>query len=159
MVIESVLDARPEAELAWTGRTVRVSGFATHLRSEDALHRWDLVGDDVTSRTLLAQEDLLAHAVSFVGQPLLQRGLGAGAGTEPLVARVRSDGHDDLVVSAAAGEGHLSVEPAEGPAAIEGDAAARLLLLWGRKPTPFTRLRVAGEPGLAGRTQALLSGY
>jgi uncharacterized protein (TIGR03083 family) len=158
-VIGHVLDDQPDAELAWTGRTVRVSGFPTHLRSEDALHRWDLVGDDQTSYELLSQHDLLVHAVSFIGRPLLRRGLDSRAGTEPLHARVRTEGRDDLVVEARGEEARLSVAPPQGPATIEGDPAARLLLLWGRKPAPFHRLRAGHDRAAAYEAQALLSGY
>lgn len=158
-VIAAALDEQPEAELTWTGRTVRVAGFTTHLRSEDALHRWDLVGDDETSYELLAQQDLLVHAVRFVGFPLLRRGLDSGAGAEPFLARVRSDGRDDLVVEARVDEAHLSVAPPQGPPTIEGDPAARLLLLWGRKAAPFFRMRARGDRRIASHAQALLSGY
>jgi hypothetical protein len=157
--MRGLLDDQPEAELTWTGRTVRISGFPTHLRSEDALHRWDLVGDDETSHELLAQQDLLVHAVRFIGRPLLSRGLDAGAGTEPFYARVRSEARDDLVVEANGDGARLSVAPAEGSPAIEGDPAARLLLLWGRKPTPFHRLRAGNDRWVTSNVQAILSGY
>jgi hypothetical protein len=158
-VIGHVLDEQPEAELTWTSRTVRIAGFPTHLRSEDALHRWDLVGDDETSHQLLGQQDLLVHAVSFIGSPLLRRGLDAGAGSGPLLARVRSEGRDDLVVEASEDEARLSVVPPQGSATIDGDPAARLLLLWGRKPAPFHRLRAGGDRQAAFQIQALFAGY
>jgi uncharacterized protein (TIGR03083 family) len=159
--IDAAVEDNPDASLQWTGRTVPVANFATHLRSEDALHRWDLVGDDDVSYALLAQEDLLRHAVTFIGRPLLDRGLSAGAGTEPFVARVRSPGQDDLIVEAGAGEARISVGPSGDAATIEGDPGARLLLLWGRKPTPFLRLRVAdGQPEqTASHVQSLFAGY
>jgi hypothetical protein len=113
----------------WTAhRTVPVAGFATHLRSEDALHRWDLVGDDDVSADLLAQEELLRHAVTFIGRPLIGRGLSAGAGDDPFVARVRSVDQADLIVEAGAGEARVSIGPPTDVAAIDGDPAARLLL-------------------------------
>lgn len=159
--IAAVTDDRPDATLARTGRTVPVAGFATHLRSEDALHRWDLVGDDEVSGELLSQHELLTHAVNFVGLPLVGRGLSAGAGSEPFVARVRTDGSEDLIVEAADGEARISVGPVADVAAIEGDPGARLLLLWGRKPTPFWRLSATDESERsdASRAQALLAGY
>jgi uncharacterized protein (TIGR03083 family) len=158
-VIGRVLDEQPEAELTWTGRTVRVAGFPTHLRSENALHRWDLMGDDETSHELLGQQDLLVHAVSFIGLPLLSRGLAPGAGPEPFLARMRSEGRDDLIVEASEGSAHLSVAPPQGSPTIHGDPAARLLLLWGRKPAPFYRLRAGHDRLAAYRAQALLAGY
>jgi uncharacterized protein (TIGR03083 family) len=158
-ITDLALERRPDARLLWTNRTVAISGFPTHMRSEDALHRWDLVGDDDTSNELLGQQDLLAHAVTFIGQPLLSRGRAAGAAQEPFAGRVRSPGRDDLVVDARNGEAHLAVGPQEGPGDIEGDPAARLLLLWGRKPTPFRRLSGTGHGPIAFRLQALLAGY
>ena len=44
-----------------------IAGFPTELRSEDAIHRWDLVGDDAISHELLSQHDLFIHAVNFIG--------------------------------------------------------------------------------------------
>lgn len=160
-VIDAALDASPDASLGWVGRTVPVSGFATHLRSEDALHRWDLVGDDDVSAELLAQEELLRHAVTFIGRPLIGRGLSAGAGDDPFVARIRAADQADLIVEAGAGEAQVSVGPPSDVATIDGDPAARLLLLWGRKPTPFFRLRIADDEQerLASQAQALLAGY
>jgi uncharacterized protein (TIGR03083 family) len=158
-VVGQVLDRQADAELTWTGRTVRVAGFPTHLRSEDALHRWDLMGDDETSHELLGQQDLLVHAVSFIGLPLLRRGLASAAEPQVFLARVRSEGRDDLVVEASNGGARLSVAPPHGPPTIQGDPAARLLLLWGRKPEPFYRLRAGDDPSVAYRAQALLAGY
>jgi uncharacterized protein (TIGR03083 family) len=158
-VTDEVLGKQPNAELTWTSRNVPVSGFSTHMRSEDALHRWDLVGDDDTSRTLLGQQELLAHAVTFIGQPLLRRGRSSGEANHPLVGRVRSPGRDDLIVEAHDGEAHLSIGPQEGASDIEGDPAARLLLLWGRKPTPFSRLSGTGDQAITAQMQALLTGY
>jgi uncharacterized protein (TIGR03083 family) len=156
---DAVLREQPDARLTWTDRTVAVSGFPTHMRSEDALHRWDLVGDDDTSHALLGQQDLLAHAVVFVGQPLLRRGRDGGAAARPLAGRVRSPGRDDLIVDAHDGEAHLATGPRQGPADIEGDPAARLLLLWGRKPTPFSRLRGTSDEATVSALQSLLAGY
>ena len=77
--------------LTWTGRTVPIAGFPTELRSEDAIHRWDLVGDDAISHELLSQHDLFIHAVNFIGHPLLAGGLAAnGDRCDPIVGRVRS---------------------------------------------------------------------
>jgi uncharacterized protein (TIGR03083 family) len=51
----------PGTQVAFTGWTMTATELHTHARSELALHRWDLVGDDRTSALLLAQTDLLAH--------------------------------------------------------------------------------------------------
>jgi hypothetical protein len=88
------------------------------------------------------------------------RGLATGAGTgSALRARLRAPGQPDLLVAVHRGQPRLaSVEP-EGEALLEGDAAARLLFLWGRRPTPFGRLRCNGTPEELSRLQWLLSGY
>jgi uncharacterized protein (TIGR03083 family) len=155
--VAAVVDGDPEAELRWTGRTVAIKGFPTHMRSESAVHRWDLVGDDGTSRDLLGQAELLTHAVGFIGRPLLVRGLDRAPA--PFSGRVRSPEADDLLVTMTeSGDARLEIKGQEGPAVIECDAAARLLLLWGRKAEPFHRLRagadddaVARLPGPPGR--------
>jgi uncharacterized protein (TIGR03083 family) len=97
-VATQVLKQEPEAELMWTDRMVSVSGFLSHMRSENALHRWDLVGDDDISAALLGQPDLLKHALEFIGRPLYQRGLEAGAASGSFVARVRSAGLEYLII-------------------------------------------------------------
>lgn len=152
----------PDATLRWTGRTVPVSGLATHMRSEAAVHRWDLVGDDDVSATLLGQHVLLEHAVSFIGRPLLVRGLVSPAyGGDPVEVRIAArDQPDHLVVRSSGGDGALALaDPDARDADVEADAAARLLMLWGRKPEPFNRVvALAGEERL-GRAQQLLSGY
>lgn len=51
----------PTATVAFTGADLTATQLMTHVRSEVTLHRWDLVGDDPTGATLLAQPDLLAH--------------------------------------------------------------------------------------------------
>jgi len=51
----------PAATVAFTGAELTATQLMTHLRSELALHPWDLVGDDDLGRGLLAQPDLLAH--------------------------------------------------------------------------------------------------
>jgi uncharacterized protein (TIGR03083 family) len=156
--VESVLAADEGARLRWTGRTVRVAGFPTHMRSECAVHRWDVAGDDDVSRQLLSQPDLLHHAVTFIGRPLLLRGLAAA--TAPFSGRVRCPGGDDLLVSVERDRApRLEMTKPLGPAVLECDPAARLLLLWGRKPQPFHRLRADADDGTVGRLQQLLSGY
>jgi uncharacterized protein (TIGR03083 family) len=156
--VAEALERDPAAELRWTGRTVAIKGFPTHMRSESAVHRWDLVGDDATSSSHLADLELLAHAVSFIGRPLLARGLTRLEA--PLAARVRVPGADDLLVDASpGGDGRLEVTEPSGPAVIESDRAARLLLLWGRRPQPFHRLRATGDPATVARLQHLLAGY
>jgi uncharacterized protein (TIGR03083 family) len=156
--VEAVLAADEGARLRWTGRTVKIAGFPTHMRSECAVHRWDVAGDDDVSHQLLSQPDLLTHAVTFIGRPLLLRGLART--TAPFSGRVRSPGADDLLVSVERDRApRLEVTKPLGPAVLECDAAARLLLLWGRKAQPFHRLRADADDATVARLQQLLSGY
>lgn len=159
--IGAILAAEPDAVLTWTGRQMRVDAFLTHLRSECAVHRWDLAGDDDVSRRLLGQFDLFKHAVTAIGSgPMTARGVAAGAAEgPPLTARLRSDGHPDLLVTADASGVRLALAETEGDAAITADAAARLLLLWGRTPQPPARAVVTGSQAEALRVRRLLAGY
>jgi hypothetical protein len=47
----------------------------------------------------------------------------------------------------------------EGPATLETDAAARVLLLWGRRPADPSRIRSRAGAETLGRVRRLLSGY
>ena len=159
--ISAVLATQPDAVLAWTGRQMRVDAFLTHLRSECALHRWDLCGDDPASWDLLSQYNLLKHAVTAIGAgPMCARGIAAGAAQgPPLIARVRSDGHPDLLVTLGEGNAHLELTDPAGDADITTDQAARLLLFWGRTAQPAIRLHASsGQPDTP-RLRRLFSGY
>lgn len=158
--IAAIVDAEPDAVLAWTGRQMRVDAFLTHLRSECALHRWDLVGDDETSGALLGSFDLLQHAVSAIGAaPLTARGLATcGADGAPRSLRVRSEGHPDLVVGVGP-EPTLGLAESVGTPTLVADQAARLLLCWGRTPQPPSRIEVTGRVDDARRLRRLLAGY
>ncbi|MGB6762164.1 hypothetical protein [Mycobacterium sp.] len=50
------------------------------------------------------------------------------------------------------------VDP-DGPATLETDAAARVLLLWGRRPADPSRICSRVGPQSLGRVRALLAGY
>jgi hypothetical protein len=52
--------------ISFTGTRVSVEEMEMHSRSEAAIHRWDLVGDDDASNELLAQPELTAHAVKVL---------------------------------------------------------------------------------------------
>lgn len=47
----------------------------------------------------------------------------------------------------------------DGPATLETDAAARVLLLWGRRPADPSRVCSRVGPETLGRLRNLLSGY
>jgi mycothiol maleylpyruvate isomerase-like protein len=162
--IGAILAREPDAALRWTGRQMRVDAFLTHLRSECALHRWDLAGDDETSWRLLGNFELFKHAVTAIGAgPMTARGVAAGAAQAgPFTARLRSDGHPDLTVTVSvsvsdAAAVRLSLAETDGEASIVADQAARLLVLWGRMPQPAGRVLVSGPHAF--RVRSLLSGY
>ena len=61
------LDSLPgHARVPFTGWAMDRDQLRTHARSELALHRWDLVGDDDISAELLPQPELLAHGVAVL---------------------------------------------------------------------------------------------
>jgi Mycothiol maleylpyruvate isomerase N-terminal domain len=159
--IGELLAREPDPVLRWTNRQVHAAGFLKHSRSECAVHRWDLLGDDALSEKLLSQQELFEHIVAFIGAlPMTARGMATGAGTgRSLRARVRAPGQPDLLVSVHRGEPQLLTVKPEGEALVEGDPAARLLFLWGRRPTPFGRLTCNGSTEELSRLQWLLSGY
>jgi len=159
--IGTLLAAEPDPVLRWTNREVHAAGFLKHTRSECAVHRWDIVGDDPVSERLLAPHELLEHLVAFLGPlPLTARGMATGAGTgASLTARIRSAERPDLRVRVHRGQPSFSLVEPEGTALIEADPAARLLFVWGRRPSPFSRLRARGPLEDVARLQWLLSGY
>ncbi len=53
----------------------------------------------------------------------------------------------------------IELAPAQGPATLETDSAARVLLLWGRRPADPARICSAVGPQALGRLRTLLSGY
>jgi len=160
-VIADVLAREPDAVIPWTGRQMSVAKFIPHMRNEHALHRWDIAGDDSTSRALLAGSDLVEHSVGVLGAILLA----AGRQHDPdpdsdFRARLRSDGQPDLLVTVERGNATLSwARDDRDEPCVELDPAARQLFIWGRRPDSHDRLRShLAQPDLA-RLQALLSGY
>jgi hypothetical protein len=156
-----VIGADPDATLLWVNRQVKVAGFLTHLRMECALHRWDLVGDDDISTELLSEEWITRHTIDFVGPaPLMSRGQAACNGTgRPLRARLRAPGQLDVVITVNQADASIAMEPEGGRAVITGDAAARLLLLWGRKAIPPARLTLTSDSESLERVQLMFCGY
>ena len=74
-------------------------------------------------------------------------------------ARLRVAGLDDVVLSAGADRTTIGLAEPDGPATLETDAAARVLLLWGRRPADPTRICSRVGPDVLGRVRQLLSGY
>jgi hypothetical protein len=162
--MDAVLSREPDATIPFSGRPFKGATFAMHGRSELAIHRWDMVGDDEVSWRLLSQPELTTHAVQTMGPLLFQRGCAAAPPPLYLSARLRSAGHDDLVhddvvVESAHGAASLRAAPAEGDAAVESDAAARLLFIWGRRPGDPSRLRSSLDGAAHRSLEALLAGF
>jgi len=155
--LDAVLMAEPDAVVPWTGRQMGVATFVTHVRSEFAIHRWDLVGDDDTSTKLLAQPELTVHAVTVLGKALVARGASsAAAGFSAVIA---TPGTRDVVALVDADGPRLVRSEETSEPAVVGDPAARLLFLWGRRPSDPRRLTAPGGPQVLARLEALLAGY
>jgi hypothetical protein len=157
--MDAVLSREPDATIPFTGRPFKGATFAMHGRSELAIHRWDMVGDDEVSWRLLSQPELTAHAVHAMGALLFQRGCAAVPAPLYLNARLRVAGHDDVVIESAHGASSLRVAAAEGDAALESDAAARLLFIWGRRPGDPSRLRSSLDSAAHRSLDGLLAGF
>jgi len=165
------LELDADAVIPWTGRRMAVAKFVPHMRNEFAIHRWDIAGDDEVSAELLAEPELTAHAVTVLGRILVARGLrhDPGAGSE-FAVRLRVEGACDLrlVVESDPAGPQARLELVDGAGAaddgvqepeLELDAAARTLFIWGRRPSPPSRMRSHMDGADLTRLQALLSGY
>ena len=158
-VTQAADDVPADTDVAWTGRTMKVPWFAEHMREELVLHGWDITGDDAAAQARMAQPWMTTHSVLAVGKPLLVKGVKQLRPGERIEARLRVDGADDVVVSADAETTTIELADPDGPATLETDSAARILLLWGRRPADPSRIRSRVGPEALGRVRALLSGY
>lgn len=150
-----------DTDVSWTGRTMKVPWFAEHMREEPVLHGWDITGDDPTAQTRLGESWMTDHSVYAVGVPLLARGvreLGLGP-DERIEARLRVEGNPDIALTAAGDRTAIALVDPDGEATLETDAAARVLLLWGRRPADPSRICSRVGPLALGRVRNLLSGY
>ena len=158
-VAEAADDVPADTDVAWTGRTMKVPWFAEHMREELVLHGWDITGDDAAAQARIAQPWMTTHSVLAVGKPLLVKGAKQLRPGERIEARLRVAGADDVVVSADTDSTSIGLADPDGPATLETDAAARVLLLWGRKPADPSRICSSVGPQSLGRVRALLAGY
>ena len=158
-VLSEAADADTEEFVSWTGRKMKVAWFAEHMREELVLHRWDIVGDDEASTRLLDQPWMTEHSVVAVGQPLLRKGLSRLPAGRRVTGRLRSEGRDDVVITAGEDSAVIELAPPEGPAVLETDPAARVLLLWGRQPADPARIYSEAGSTALGEARLLLSGY
>ncbi len=158
-VLEEASRTDGEQLVPWTGRHMKVAWFGEHMREELILHRWDVAGDDDTSARLLGQPWVTEHSVVAVGKPLLRKGLSQLTAGRVREARLRSPGRDDVIISAGPDTTAIELGPPVGPAVLESDPAARVLLLWGRQPSDSSRLNSTAGPEALGQARLLLSGY
>ena len=131
------------------------------MRNEFAIHRWDFVGDDDTSIELLSQPELTEHAVGVLGQILLRRGREHDpAPDEDFHVRLRAEKAADVRLVVEGGQAGLELtdDEADEPH-VDLDAAARTLVIWGRRPDQRDRFRSSVDQPTLGRLQALLAGY
>ncbi|MGZ4583581.1 MAG: maleylpyruvate isomerase N-terminal domain-containing protein [Mycobacterium sp.] len=158
-VTAAAQQAPADADVGWTGRTMKVPWFAEHMREELVLHGWDITGDDAAARVRLAQPWMTTHSVLAVGRPLLAKGVKQLRPGERINARLRVPDTDDVVVHADGEDAGIELAAPEGPAALETDAAARVLLLWGRRPADPARVHSHAGPEALEQIRRLLSGY
>lgn len=154
-------DVPSDTDVAWTGRTMKVPWFAEHMREEIVLHSWDITGDDPAAQQRLGQSWMTEHSVYAVGVPLLARGvreLGLGP-DDRINARLRVEGSPDVALTAVGDHTTIELVDPDGEATLETDAAARVLLLWGRRPAEPSRICSRVGPQALGRVRNLLSGY
>jgi uncharacterized protein (TIGR03083 family) len=156
IALETLLAKQPNHVMPWTGREMPSQMFLSHLRNELALHRWDLVGDDVVGRTVLSDPALTQHTVAALAGPLLAQ---SGRVTPGFVGRVRCEGADDVVLRASSdGVLSMTMEPPEGAATIDAEADVRLLLLWNRFD-PGRGGATAVDASDAATVRSMLQGY
>lgn len=148
-----------DTDVAWTGRTMKVPWFAEHMREELVLHSWDITGDEPAAQARLAEPWMTTHSVLAVGKPLLAKGARQLEAGERIDARLRAEGTDDIVLTAGADQVTIGFAEPDGPATLDTDAAARVLLLWGRRPADPSRIRSRVGPETLGRVPRLLGGY
>jgi uncharacterized protein (TIGR03083 family) len=146
-MIEAVaaLDARgPVAAVDFTGTSMTADQLRMHARSEAAIHRWDVCGDDATSDRLLAQPELTAHAawalsaMTVLDESATRRLTGA----PHLRIVLRSPDQPDVTL---AGDRFTIAPDDDADAIVETDAAHRLLVMWGRH-SPGRPSRITAAP-------------
>lgn len=151
------LSQDPQQAVAGIGWGMPIRDVVLHMRQEFAVHRWDLVGDDAAGDELLGQPELLDHSVRILADALLAPGIALddGAGTPPWSVRVRAGDEPDLVVTVDGPSRRFELLAQAGePADVRCDPAARLLLVWGRRPANARRVQSTLDAPALGRSAA-----
>jgi hypothetical protein len=138
---EALAATGESSTVGFAGRRLTSSELDLHGRSEAALHRWDLVGDDEIGRSLLAAPELTTHAATVLNDmlpgsaesPTVRAGR-AGVGNARAV--LRSPGRPDVILVAEQGQARFEISECDDRApTVITDPASRLLMMWGRHPT------------------------
>ncbi len=142
-LLDRAADTSEDGPIDFTGWAMTADSLAMHVRSELAIHRWDLIGSDPIGVELLGQPEFTAHALRSLTRfdtiaeraEMRTRTVGCAA-SAPVEVRLRVDGEPDVVITASASSTEVAFAQADDTPAITTDAAGRLLLLWGRRPPP-----------------------
>ncbi len=148
--VEALCATGPRASVSFAGRRLEPSELSLHGRSEAALHRWDLAGDDAVSVELLSQPELTSHAASVLtsmldGSPESVAHRADVSGIQAVRTAFASPGQPDVVVVRDTCGARLELADACAEPAAISDPATRLLALWGRRTTIGT-IQWTGEP-------------
>lgn len=143
-----------QAIIEFTGRPFTAEQLERHGRSEAALHRWDLVGDDGEGDALLAQPEMTRHAVDALNTlPVLAEApatRAAQAGLHDARIVLRSPDRPDVVLVASAGTARFELvtdPPVDANAIVTTDSVNRLLTIWGRRSSR-RQITISADPDL-----------
>jgi hypothetical protein len=153
--VEALAARGSDATYQFTGRPFTAALAQTHARSEAAIHRWDIAGDDATSMELLAAPELTRHAVEILNTlPILCEAPFSRARVaqiDKLRIVLRAPAQPDVVMDIDPDGARFELaetgQPADGDAVVETDPAHRLLSIWGRR-SPHHPTTVVADPKL-----------
>jgi hypothetical protein len=151
-----------DPSIAFTGTRITRGKGEVHSRSEAALHRWDITGDDDTSLALLSQPDLANHAVWVLNNmPILNesaRAVGARAAVSaPTKIVFRTEDQADIVLALDPAGSRFQILAAAHDADLMLTVRAdhRALVLWGRRPSGLSPI-IDGDRRLLPTLEAAL---
>jgi uncharacterized protein (TIGR03083 family) len=161
--VTALADRGPEATYQFTGRPFTAALARTHGRSEAAIHRWDIAGDDEISMELLAAPELTKHAVEMLNTlPILcEAPLSRARAAEIRKLRIvlRSPAQPDVVLDINPQSASFDLadvdQSADGDAVVTTDPAHRLLAIWGRR-SPNHLVTITADPALWAPVAAVL---
>lgn len=162
--LRAAVEALAEAGMSapFSGRRLTAAELRLHGRSEAAIHRWDLAGDDGVGQELLSDPELTRHAVLVLNSMLegsaeapAARAAMAGFGDEPVRLTFGSAGQPDVVLVAGGQTAHIELADASTTPTMTTDPATRLLALWGRR-SPERRVVWHVDPPTARRFASFL---